>query len=139
MGEFPSHLACLFNTFCPGPPEGNGSHTGSTANPIPVDVPLDPESDAPNLIWRVLLEERVGQDELLINMSTNQLLETEGDDLFSTEADPGDPESDGPLGRNRTLQFTLGRKRNDSGADIFYHNKTLHAMTRAGARSNRTR
>ncbi|XP_019740201.1 ADAMTS-like protein 2 isoform X2 [Hippocampus comes] len=119
--------------------EGNGSRTGSTANPIPVDVPLDPEADAPNLIWRVLLEERVGQDELLINISTNQLLETEGDDLFSAEADPGDPESDGPLGRNRTLQFTLGRKRNDSGADVVYHNKTLHAMARAGARSNRTR
>ncbi|XP_061135041.1 ADAMTS-like protein 2 isoform X1 [Syngnathus typhle] len=114
--------------------EGNSSQMGITANPIPTDVPLDPEADAPNLIWRVLLEGRVGPDELLINISSNQLLDTEGDNLFSAEAEP-----DGLLERNQTLQFTLGRRRNDSSADVSYHNKTLHVVGRGGGRSNRTR
>ncbi|XP_061625029.1 ADAMTS-like protein 2 isoform X5 [Phyllopteryx taeniolatus] len=132
--EETAHIHCDTDTHYT---EGNSSDTGSTANPVPADVPLDPEADAPNLIWRVLLEGRLSPEELLINISTNQLLEMEGDGLFS--AGPGSPEPDGPLVLNQTLEFTLGRKRNDSSADIFYHNKTLHAAGRAGGRSNRTR
>lgn len=98
--------------------------------------------DAPNLIWRVLLGDRIGPDELLINISTNQLL-TEGDSLFSAEVGPVETglsgmETDGPLGVNQTLEFTLGRKRNDSG-DGPYQNKTVQSGGRPSSRSNRTR
>ncbi|CAJ1069685.1 ADAMTS-like protein 2 [Xyrichtys novacula] len=121
--------------------EGNSNHTGSTANPAPAG-PLDPGPDPQNLIWRVLLGGRIGQDELLINISTNQLL-TEGDSLFSSEVGPAEVdlsilEQDGAFGLNETLEFTLGRKRNDSG-DGSYHNKTVQSGGRSSSRSNRTR
>lgn len=93
--------------------------------------------DAPNLIWRVLLGDRIGPDELLINISTNQLL-TEGDSFFRAETGPSSMEIDGPLGVNETLEFTLGRKRNDSG-DAPYQNKTVQSGGRPSSRSNRTR
>uniref|UniRef100_A0A8C4F1S5 ADAMTS-like 2 n=1 Tax=Dicentrarchus labrax TaxID=13489 RepID=A0A8C4F1S5_DICLA len=116
-------------------------HTGSTANPAPDGGPLDTGPDSPNLIWRVLLDGRIGPDELLINISTNQLL-TEGDSLFSSEVGPAELdlsslEQDGPFGLNETLEFTLGRKRNDSG-DSSYQNKTVQSG-RTSSRSNRTR
>lgn len=124
------------------PSEGNSSHTGSTANPAPAGGPLDTGPDSPNLIWRVLLDGRIGPDELLINISTNQLL-TEGDSLFSSEVGPAEVdlsslEQDGPFGLNETLEFTLGRKRNDSG-DSSYQNKTVQSGARTSGRSNRTR
>lgn len=98
--------------------------------------------DAPNLIWRVLLGDRIGPDELLINISTNQLL-TDGDSLFSAEVGPAETdlsgtEMDGPTGLNETLEFTLGRKRNDSG-DASFQNKTVQTGGRPSSRSNRTR
>lgn len=119
------------------PSESNSSHTGSTADPAPAGGP-----DSTNLIWRVLLDERIGADELLINISTNQLL-TEGDGLFSSEVGPVEMglsslEQDGPFGVNETLEFTLGRKRNDSG-DSSYQNKTVQSGGRPSSRSNRTR
>ncbi|XP_037633786.1 ADAMTS-like protein 2 [Sebastes umbrosus] len=124
--------------------EGNSSHTGSTANPAPAGGPLDTGPDSPNLIWRVLLDGRIGPDELLINISTNQLL-TEGDSLFSSEVGPAAEvedlsslEQDGPFGVNETLEFTLGRKRNDSG-DGSFQNKTVQSGGRTSGRSNRTR
>ncbi|XP_060895026.1 ADAMTS-like protein 2 [Labrus mixtus] len=117
--------------------EGNSSHTGSTANPAPAGGSLDPGQDSQNLIWRVLLEGRIGQDELLINISTNQLL-TEGVALFSSEVDLSVLEQDGAFGLNDTLEFTLGRKRNDSG-DGSYQNKTVQGGGRNSSRSNRTR
>ena len=101
---------------------------------------MDP--DSPNLIWRVLLDGRISPDELLINISTNQLL-TEGDSLFSSEVGPAEVdlsilEQDGSFGLNETLEFTLGRKRNDSG-DGSYQNKTVQSGGRTSSRSNRTR
>lgn len=99
--------------------------------------------DAPNLIWRVLLGGRIGPDELLINISTNHLL-TDGDGAFSAEVGPVEAgglrgtETDGPLGLNKTLEFTLARKRNDSG-DGSYQNKTAQTGGRPSSRSNRTR
>ncbi|KAI3372948.1 hypothetical protein L3Q82_023388 [Scortum barcoo] len=124
------------------PSEGNSSHTGSTANPAPAGGPLDTGPDSPNLIWRVLLDGRIGPDELLINISTNQLL-TDGDGLFSSEVGPVDVdlsslEPDGPFGLNETLEFALGRKRNESG-DAAYQNKTVQSGGRTSGRSNRTR
>ncbi|XP_042344492.1 LOW QUALITY PROTEIN: ADAMTS-like protein 2 [Plectropomus leopardus] len=122
--------------------EGNSSHAGSTAIPAPAGGPLDTGPDSQNLIWRVLLDGRLSPDELLINISTNQLL-TEGDGLFSSEVGPVEMdlsslEPDGPFGVNETLEFTLGRKRNDSG-DGSYQNKTVQSGGRSSTRSNRTR
>lgn len=124
------------------PSENNSSHTGSTAKPLPAGGSLDLMPDAPNLIWRVLLGDRIGPDELLINISTNQLL-TDGDSLVSAEVGPVETglsgtEMDGPLGLNETLEFTLGRKRNDSG-DGSHQNKTVQTGGRPSSRSNRTR
>ncbi|KAM7391051.1 hypothetical protein PAMP_021768 [Pampus punctatissimus] len=119
--------------------EGNSSRPGSTARPAPAGGPLDAGPDSPNLIWRVLLDGRMGPDELLINISTNQLL-TEGDSLFSSEVGPVevDLSSLERGGLNQTLEFTLARKRNDSG-DASYHNKTVQSGGRSSSRSNRTR
>lgn len=87
------------------------------------------------------MDGRIGPDDLLINISTNQLL-TEGG-LFSSEVGPADVgltslDLDGPFGVNETLEFTLGHKGNDSG-DGSYPNKTLHSGGRTSGRSNRTR
>lgn len=124
------------------PLESNSSHADSTANPAPAGGALDAGPDSPNLIWRVLLDDRIGADELLINISTNQLL-TEGDGLLSSEMGPAgvdlsSVELDGPFGINETLEFTLGRKRNESG-DSSYQNKTVQGGGRPSGRSNRTR
>lgn len=63
--------------------------------------------------------------------------------MFSSEVGPAELdlstlERDGLVGLNETLEFTLGRKRNDSG-DIFYQNKTVQSSGRTSSRSNRTR
>ncbi|KAM3611575.1 uncharacterized protein V6R79_020712 [Siganus canaliculatus] len=122
--------------------EGNSSHTHSTAIPAVAGGGLDTGPDSPNLIWRVLLEGRINPDELLINISTNQLL-TEGDALFSSEVGPAEVdlssfEQDGALSLNETLEFSLARKRNDSG-DTSFQNKTVQNSGRTSGRSNRTR
>lgn len=127
------------------PSEGNSSHAGSAAIPAipdPASGPLEEGPDSQNLIWRVQLGDRIGPDELLINISTNQLL-TEGEGLFSSEVGPMEMDFSGlvqgrPFPLNGTLEFTLGRRRNDSG-DVFYHNRTLLTSLRGTIRSNRTR
>uniref|UniRef100_A0A672Z045 ADAMTS-like 2 n=1 Tax=Sphaeramia orbicularis TaxID=375764 RepID=A0A672Z045_9TELE len=87
----------------------NSSHAGSTAHPPSAAAgPLDPGPDSPNLIWRVLLDGRISADELLINISTNQLL-TEGGGLFSSEAGPEDVELSSAERVNDTLEFALDR------------------------------
>lgn len=126
----------LFNFFLS---EGNSSHPGSTVRPDPDVGSLDGGPNSPNLIWRVLLDGRISPDELLINISTNQLL-TEGDGLFSSELGPVEVdlsslEQDGLRDLNETLEFTLGQRRNDSG-DTINQNKTVQ---RTSGRSNRTR
>lgn len=118
------------------PTENNSSHTFSTADPVPASGSLDRGPDAPNLIWRVLLGDRIGPDELLINISTNQL-QTDGDGSFPAEVGPVGTDLSG-TGLNETLEFTLGRKRNDSG-DGSYQNKTVPTGGRPSNRSNRTR
>ena len=106
------------------PSPGNSS----TARPPADPGPLETGPASPNLIWRVLLD---GRDELLINMSTNQL-------LFSSELGPPDLdlEGGGPLDLNDTLAFTVGHKRNDSG-DGTSLNRTVPGRT--SSRANRTR
>uniref|UniRef100_A0A3Q2R082 ADAMTS like 2 n=1 Tax=Fundulus heteroclitus TaxID=8078 RepID=A0A3Q2R082_FUNHE len=79
---------------------------------------IDCDEDSTNLIWRVLLDGRISPDELLINISTNQLL-TEGDALFPPEVGLGDPERAVPLDLNETLEFALGHKGN-RGNQRFY-------------------
>ncbi|XP_053726640.1 ADAMTS-like protein 2 isoform X1 [Synchiropus splendidus] len=109
--------------------ERNSSHT-ATADPIPAGGTLDLEHDSPNLIWRVLLEGHLSPDDLLVNISTNQLLsEGDGVDLSIVE--------NAALSMNQTLGFALARRRNDSGDGVF-HNKTMQ-NGRTPGRSNRTR
>ncbi|XP_041856503.1 ADAMTS-like protein 2 [Melanotaenia boesemani] len=115
---------------------GNSSRTSSTAKPAPDGGHPDTGSDSTNLIWRVLLDGRMGPDELLINISTNQLL-TEGDALFSSEMGLSSLEQARALDLNETLEFTLGHKRNDSGDAN--QNRTVPSGGRTSSRSNRTR
>uniref|UniRef100_UPI003AB03A30 ADAMTS-like protein 2 n=1 Tax=Centroberyx gerrardi TaxID=166262 RepID=UPI003AB03A30 len=117
--------------------EGNSSHTGGAAVPAPAGGLLEAGPESQNLIWRVLLGDRIVPDELLINISTNQLL-TEGGGLFSSDLDLSSLEQGEPFPLNETLEFSLGRKRNDSG-DGFYQNRTVLSGARTGSRSNRTR
>lgn len=58
--------------------------------------------------------------------------------MFSSEVDLSTLEQDGSFGLNDTLEFTLGRKRNDSG-DGSNQNKTVQGGGRTSSRSNRTR
>ncbi|XP_076007219.1 ADAMTS-like protein 2 [Genypterus blacodes] len=120
--------------------EGNSSHADSTAIPASASRPLEAGPESPNLIWRVLLDGRIGPDGLLINISTNQLL-TAGGGLFSSEVGTAEVdlslEQGGPFFLNDTLEFALGHKRNDSG-DGLYHNKTVSGG-RTSSRTNRTR
>ncbi|XP_067084292.1 ADAMTS-like protein 2 [Osmerus mordax] len=116
--------------------EANSSQTGSST--LQEEVP-----DSQNLIWRVLLGERIGPDELLINISTNQLL-TDGEGVFLSEVGPLDMEyvnleSGRRFPFNGTVgEFSLGRRRNDTG-DFFFQNRTVLTVLRSGNRTNRTR
>lgn len=47
-------------------------------------------------------------------------------------------EQDGLFGVNETMEFTLGRKRNETG-DGAYQNRTVQSGGRPSSRSNRTR
>lgn len=136
---FPRKVIFFFPLFASS--DRNISHTSSTASPAAAGEPLDAGPDSTNLIWRVLLDDRINPDELLINISTNQLL-TEADPLFSSEvgpveAGPSSLEDDSLFSVNQTMEFTL-RKRNDSG-DGSYQNKTVQSGARATSRTNRTR
>ncbi|XP_024909195.1 ADAMTS-like protein 2 [Cynoglossus semilaevis] len=89
---------------------------------------------------RTMLNGRLNPDDLLINISTNQLL-TEGAALFSSEAGPPDVELsslDQEADLNDTLEFVLGHRSNESG-DALYQNKTVQGDRRSAGRSNRTR
>uniref|UniRef100_A0A673X9K7 ADAMTS like 2 n=2 Tax=Salmo trutta TaxID=8032 RepID=A0A673X9K7_SALTR len=129
----------------PTPPQytgntnGNSSHTGSVAVPAPAaSRPLEEGPDSENLIWRVLLGEQIGPDELRTNISTNQLL-TEGEGVFSLEVDYSSVEQGGLFPLNSSLgEFSLGPRRNDSG-DLLYPNRTLLTGMRSNNRTNRTR
>ncbi|KAJ8006063.1 hypothetical protein DPEC_G00124370 [Dallia pectoralis] len=126
-------------------PNCNSSHTaGSVAVPVPAaSRPLEEVPHSENLIWSVLLGERTGADQLLINISTNQLL-TEGEGLFSSEAgllegDYSSVEQEGLFPLNSSLgEFSLGRRRNETG-DLLFPNRTLLTGMKSNNRTNRTR
>ncbi|CAN9512639.1 unnamed protein product [Ophioblennius macclurei] len=123
---------------CDGDGAAAQTFTGnSTAQPDADGGPLDADPDSPNLIWRVLLEDWMGPDELLINISTNQLL-TEAGAPFSSEVGTGNLDGGQPFDLSHMLEFTLGSKQNDSG-DQFNPNKTVQSGLRPSSRSNRTR
>uniref|UniRef100_A0A671RJ80 ADAMTS-like 2 n=1 Tax=Sinocyclocheilus anshuiensis TaxID=1608454 RepID=A0A671RJ80_9TELE len=89
-----------------------------------------------NLIWRVLLGERIGSDGVLVNISTNQLL-TRRDGLSSEGPLELDYSSLEQAGLNGSLlEFNLGHRRNDTG-DFLLLNRTVTSLLRN--RSNRTR
>ncbi|TRY95843.1 hypothetical protein DNTS_021380, partial [Danionella cerebrum] len=119
--------------------ERNCSWPGGVGVPgvAPISRPPEDDLNSENLIWRVLMGDRLGSDALLANISTNQLL-TQRDGL-SSEAEPlefGDYSSFEQTGLNDSLlEFTLGDRRNDT--DLLFPNRTFATVLRN--RSNRTR
>ncbi|XP_041756650.1 ADAMTS-like protein 2 isoform X3 [Coregonus clupeaformis] len=114
----------------PTPPQytdGNSSHTGGVAVPAPAaSRPLEEVPDTENLIWRVLLGEQIGPDE--------------GEGLFSSEVGPLEVDYSSvkfPL-KSSLGEFSLGRRRNDSG-DLPFPNRTLLMGVRSNNSTNRTR
>ncbi|XP_041955841.1 ADAMTS-like protein 2 [Alosa sapidissima] len=130
----------------PGLSEGNSSQPSSLVAP-PLATPNrlgDKLSDSENLIWRVLMGESVGQDKLMVNITTNQLL-TQGEGQFSAEMGPleldyGSLESNAGFSLNSStlLEFTLGRRSNETG-DLPLLNRTIFPGLRNGNRTSRTR
>ncbi|KAG7264153.1 hypothetical protein CRUP_001664, partial [Coryphaenoides rupestris] len=112
------------------PCEQDGAAAPSCAE-VNSSLPVLMGPDSQNLIWRVLLGERIGPDELLINISTNQLL-AEGEEAGLVELERREGGS-----FNETLEFTIGRKRNDSEGHT--PNRTLTGQRIPGPRNNRTR
>uniref|UniRef100_A0AAY4DYH8 PLAC domain-containing protein n=1 Tax=Denticeps clupeoides TaxID=299321 RepID=A0AAY4DYH8_9TELE len=107
--------------------------------PAPVPAPVMDEFGE-NLIWRVLLEERLGQDRLRVNISTNQLL-TQGERQLPTEMGPLEMDYDFEFypqnnPNSSFLEFALEHRRNDTG-DFPLSNRTLFYGLRN--RTNRTR
>uniref|UniRef100_A0A673MG15 ADAMTS-like 2 n=1 Tax=Sinocyclocheilus rhinocerous TaxID=307959 RepID=A0A673MG15_9TELE len=98
--------------------------------------PAEDIVNSENLIWRVLLRERIGSNGVLVNISTNQLL-TRRDGLSSEGPLELDYSSLEQAGLNGSLlEFTLGHRRNDTG-DFLLLNRTVTSLLRN--RSNRTR
>ncbi|KAJ8415571.1 hypothetical protein AAFF_G00425510, partial [Aldrovandia affinis] len=125
--------------------ERNSSWSGSMGVHV-IPVARGPSKEIPdsqNLIWNVLLGERIGSEELLVNISTNQLF-SQGEGLYSTETEPleldyGNLEHSPPYPLNGSLQeFTMGRRRNDTG-ELLFSNRTVLPNLRSGNRTNRTR
>lgn len=88
--------------------------------------------------------EQVGQDKLMVNITTNQLL-TQGEGQFSAEMGPleldyGGLESNTGFSLNGSsfLEFSLARRNNDTG-DLPLQNRTMFPGLRNGNRTSRTR
>ncbi|CAL8300681.1 unnamed protein product [Boreogadus saida] len=117
--KYYSHSQCFFfavcQTICCSSREVNSSLSA-------LAVP-----DSQILIWRVLLEDRIGADELLINISTNQLL-AEGEEAGLVELEQQER-------FNETQEFSTGHKRKDSEGHT--PNRTLGGQRIH--RNNRTR
>ncbi|XP_030647717.1 ADAMTS-like protein 2 [Chanos chanos] len=126
----------------PQPSEGNSSLPCKVADTGmgKADKPADETVNSENLIWRMLLGERVGSEDLHVNISTNQLL-TQGEDIFSTEVGPIELDyssSEQRILNGSVLEFTLSRRRNDTG-DLLFQNRSLIHSFRNNNRTNRTR
>uniref|UniRef100_A0A673LM56 ADAMTS-like 2 n=1 Tax=Sinocyclocheilus rhinocerous TaxID=307959 RepID=A0A673LM56_9TELE len=117
---------------------GNCSWPSGVGAPgvAPISRPAEDMVNSENLIWRVLMGERIGSDGVLANISTNQLL-TRRDGLSSEGPLELDYSSLEQAGLNGSLlEFTLGQRRNDTG-DFLLLNRTVTTILRN--RSNRTR
>lgn len=118
--------------------EGNCSWPSGVGAPgvVPNSRPAEDMVNSENLIWRVLLGERIGSNGVLANISTNQLL-TRRDGLTPEGPLELDYSSLEQAGLNGSLlEFTLGQQRNDTG-DFLLLNRTVTTILRN--RSNRTR
>ncbi|XP_018601974.1 ADAMTS-like protein 2 [Scleropages formosus] len=124
--------------------ERNGTQSGGAPGPV-FPAGRGPSEDVPgseNLIWSVLLGERIGSEELLINLSTNHLLGQEN--VFSSETEPLDLdyaslEHDASHHLNSSLQeLSIGRHQNETG-DFVFPNRTALPAHKGGTRTNRTR
>lgn len=118
--------------------EGNCSWPSGVGAPgvVLASRPAEDIENSENLIWRVLLGERIGSNGVLANISTNQLL-TRRDGLSSEGPLELDYSSLEQAGLNGSLlEFTLGQQRNDTG-DFLLLNRTVTTILRN--RSNRTR
>ncbi|XP_066510787.1 LOW QUALITY PROTEIN: ADAMTS-like protein 2 [Hoplias malabaricus] len=117
-------------------PAGNSSWPSQVVAPgiVPASRPAEGMEDSENLIWRMLLKQRMH-----INISANQLF-SEGTGLFPEE-DPMEFDyssmEQGSL-NGSLLEFTLGQSRNDTG-DLLFQNRTLITGLRSSNRTNRTR
>uniref|UniRef100_A0A8B9LPB9 ADAMTS-like 2 n=1 Tax=Astyanax mexicanus TaxID=7994 RepID=A0A8B9LPB9_ASTMX len=106
---------------------------------VPANRPAEEMVDSENLIWGMVLRQRTGSDGMQNNISTNQLL-SEGAGIFP-EVEPVELDySSSEQGNlnSSSLEFTLGRHRNDTG-DLLFQNRTLITSLRSSNRTNRTR
>ncbi|XP_062873822.1 ADAMTS-like protein 2 [Trichomycterus rosablanca] len=128
----------------PTPPlyqEGNSSWPSGVVAPgiVPASRPAEEMVDSENLLWRMLLGQHFGTDDMLVNHSTNQLLNREGS--ITTDAEPVELEYSSTEQGNINssfFEFTLARRRNDTG-DLLFQNRTLVTSLRSSNRTNRTR
>ncbi|XP_051981577.1 ADAMTS-like protein 2 [Xyrauchen texanus] len=119
--------------------EGNCSWPSGVGVPVvaPANRPAEYLVNSENLIWRVLLGERVSSDGVLANISTNQLLTHQ--DGLSSETRPLELDYISFGGLNGSLlEFTLGHRRNESG-DFLSLNRSITTSLRNSSRNNRTR
>ena len=112
-------------SYCSPPPSPRLLLSSSSLEKRSLSALAVPDSQI--LIWRVLLGDRIGADELLINISTNQLL-AEGEEEGLVELEQRES-------FNETQEFSIGRKRNDSEGHT--PNRTLGGQRIH--RNNRTR
>ncbi|KAG9261808.1 ADAMTS-like protein 2 [Astyanax mexicanus] len=122
-------------------PDGNSSWPSGVVAPgiVPANRPAEEMVDSENLIWGMVLRQRTGSDGMQNNISTNQLL-SEGAGIFP-EVEPVELDySSSEQGNlnSSSLEFTLGRHRNDTG-DLLFQNRTLITSLRSSNRTNRTR
>uniref|UniRef100_W5L4A5 ADAMTS like 2 n=1 Tax=Astyanax mexicanus TaxID=7994 RepID=W5L4A5_ASTMX len=103
---------------------------------VPANRPAEEMVDSENLIWGMVLRQRTGSDGMQNNISTNQLL-SEGAGIFP-EVEPVELDysslEQGNL-NSSSLEFTLGRHRNDTG-DLLFQNRTLITSLRSSNRTN---
>uniref|UniRef100_A0A8C1LL16 ADAMTS-like 2 n=1 Tax=Cyprinus carpio TaxID=7962 RepID=A0A8C1LL16_CYPCA len=117
--------------------EGNCSWPSGVGAPgvVLASRPAEDIENSENLIWRVLLGERIGSNGVLANISTNQLL-TRRDGLSSEGPLELDYSSLEQAGLNGSLlEFTLGHQRNDTG-DFLLLNRTVTSILRNRTRNN---
>ncbi|XP_076853855.1 ADAMTS-like protein 2 [Brachyhypopomus gauderio] len=120
---------------------GNSSWPSGVVTPgiVPGSRPAEEMVDTENLIWRMLLGQRMDSGNMHFNMSANQLL-SEGAGL-SSEVEPFELDyssTEQGILNGSLLEFTLGHQHNETG-DLLLQNRTLSTIFRSSNRTNRTR